>query len=356
MAGLLLVVTLLNTSPATAGTQEIRVVGVGVDNSSLKAEARALEYARKRAVFLATRKLGVQNPAKVVAKFTDQQYGQIIRGSNVVQQRRVGDTTYSEVNITIVDEALRRNLKLPLYDELTPSTMVRGILLLTVYVGKERAYMWEKENALRAPMSDEIRRQSRGGVLLPGGDLDDLRLIDYQNALTVKSDELKPMFERYGAEEIVIAILTPGTMGTMESSSVLLRRLKPEREHNEVMDIPPSVPEETSDTRLAKSATAIASAVTQIATSTAEREQAIRSKSKKITVRFAYATPKDLAFMEEAVRASPEVFSLDLPSIALAQVGGTIYLQGDDEALRQSLTKKGVVVTSINEGWRLSVR
>jgi hypothetical protein len=346
-------------TPALAVVQEFRVVGVGIDNSSIKASALSLDYAKKRAVYLAARKLGAPNASKVVAKFSEQQFAQIIRGANVTQTRRKGDTTYSEVNITIMEAPLRRALKMS--DALTDAQAaqqapVRGVLLLTMYVGQERAYMWEKDNQLRAPMSDEIRRQAHGGVLLPGGDLEDLRLIDYQNALTVKGEELKPMFERYGAEEIIIAILTPSAVGTTSPSSVLLRRLRLQGDRNEVMEITPELPEETAQVRLAKSANAIAAAVTQIATSTAERDQAIRDAAPKIPVRFRYAVPKDFARMQEAVLNSPEVLSLDLPSIGLAQVDGTIYLKGDKEALRLGLTKQGVFVTPNGDGWRLSVR
>ena len=358
IAALLCIVLMLAPGAARAGIQEIRVVAVGIDSSSVAAEEKAMDYARKRAVYLASRKLGIKNVSKVVAKFSEKQFNDIIRGANVVQSRRQGEVTYSEVNVTIVDEALRRALKLPDAPAVPVADMkVRGVLLVPVYVGRERAFLWEKENQLRQPLWDEVRRQSKAGILLPGGDFDDLRLIDYLNALTVKVDELTPMFERYGAEEIIIAVMTPSTPGTTDASSVLLRRLNISgEERHEVIEVPPESIEEASTIRLNKTASAIANAVTQIASSTAEREQAVRAQAKQLKVRFSYAIPKDLAFMQDAVRKAPETMYLDLPSIALAQVTGTIYLKGDDEALRASLVKQGVIVTTINDGWRLSIR
>jgi hypothetical protein len=280
MVALALVLVLGAATPSHAATQEVRVLAVGNDNSSLKADEKALEYARKRAVYLAARKLGVKDPSGTVAKFTDKQFADIIRGANVVKTRRDGTITYSEVNVTIVDGPLRRALKLPeLPEDPADKLTMRAVLLLPLYVAPSRAYLWEKENLLREPLADEIRRQARGGILLPGGDLEDLRLIDYQNALTVKPEELKPMFDRYGAEEIIIAVLTPGASGTMDASSVLLRRLKIDGSRNEVIEIPPETAEEISSVRLAKSASAIANAITQIASSTAERDQLLRNKS-----------------------------------------------------------------------------
>lgn len=357
MAALMLMMALGVSAPCMAATQELRVLAVGNDSSSIKAEEKALDYARKRAVFLAARKLDVKDASARVAKFTDKQFAEIIRGANVVKTRRDGSITYSEVNVTLVEGPLRRALNLPEVSPDAADTLtVRAVLLLPVYVAPGRAYLWEKDNLLRAPLSDEIRRQARGGILLPGGDLEDLRLIDYQNALTVKPEELKPMFDRYGAEEIIIAVLTPGAAGTRDVSSVLLRRLTPDGVRNEVLDIAPENAEEVSAVRLAKSASAIASAITRIATSTAERDQLLRNQTSQIPVRFAYAIPKELAFMQQAVRSSPEVLSLELPMIGLAQVTGTIYLKGNEAALKEALTKQGVIVTVMSKGWRLSVR
>ncbi len=341
--------------PVLAATQDVRVLGVGNDSSSLKAEEKAKEYAKKRAVFLAARKMGVKDASTAVAKLTEQQLNDIVRGMVMTQSRRVGEMTYADMTVTVVDDVLRRAMKLPALSR-PEAEPLRPVLLLSVYVGETRAFMWEKENILRVPLADEVRRQAHGEILLPGGDLEDLRLVDYQNALTVKPEELKPMFARYGAEEIIIAVFKPGATGTMDPSSAVLRRLKLDSARDEVIEIFPESPEEISSARLMKAAAAIATAVTQIASSTAEREQLARDRAKKIPVRFAYTIPKDLARMQEAVRASPEVLSLEQPSIALSQVEGVIYLNGEEEALKESLKKKGIIVTMVSKGWQLSTR
>ena len=342
---------------ASAAVQEMRVLGVGVDSSSWQAEQIAMDYAKKRAVFLAARKMGVKDAAKQITKFDEETYKAVVRGMTVTQTRRVGEVTYLDVSVTIVDEALRRTLKLPPDDAKRHGDLkMRAVMLLPVYVSPERSFLWEKENVLRAPISGEVRRQSRGGVLLPGGDLQDLRLIDYQNALTVEPKELAPMFERYGTDEVIIAAAKIGMAGTADATNIVLRRLEPHRVRNEVIEIEPESAQETVDSRLNKAAVAIASAVTQIASSTSEQEREQREKAQKVKVRFSYAIPKELARMQETVRACPEVMFLDMPSIALARVSGIIYLKGSEEALRQSLAKQGLVVTTINDGWQLSVR
>ncbi|MES2984194.1 MAG: hypothetical protein V4735_03300 [Pseudomonadota bacterium] len=342
-------------APATASVQDIRVIAAGVDESSHAADEKALDYAKKRAVYIAARKIGGPSTTAKLEKFTDADYRTIIRGYSVVQTRREAQITYAEVIVSIVDEALAKALKLPA-SVAEQAPIMRAVMLLPVYVTPKRAFVWEKENMLRVPLADELRRKAHGGVLLPGGGFEDMRLIDHQNALTVTPDEMGPMFTRYGVDEIIVAVLTPGAVGTLDGSSVLLRRLKPDGTHNEILEIPAETVDDTSLTRVNRAVVAIASAVTQIASSTAEAEQAARAKAKTIAVHFAYRTPRDLATMQKAVRAAPEVLDLALPAIALSQVMGTIYLQGDANTLRQGLVKQGVLVTDTADGWRLSTR
>jgi hypothetical protein len=217
--------------------------------------------------------------------------------------------------------------------------------------------LWEKDNALQAPLSDELLRQAHGAVLIPGGDYEDLRLIDYQNALTVKAEELKPMFERYGAKEIVIAVVTPGALATSEPDSVLLRRLsltQPLR--NEVMEIKPESPEEGAQVRLARTVRALATAFTQMANSTAEQQQLRLDAAQKIKVGFIYTTPRSLAEMQAAIRDSKGVLQLDLPAIALKDMRGLVYFEGDVSELKAGLMKKGLRISEQGDSWILSTR
>lgn len=340
---------------AAAGTQEFTILAVGIDNQSQKAEEIALDYARKRAMYLATRKLGLAAPGDIAARIPPSEYPQIIRGATVLQQKREGYTTYAEVRVTVLDAALRRVLKLHAPDAaMAPTT--RAVLVLPVLVTATHVYVWDKDHPLRPLLSRELARQTYGAVTLPGGDLKDLRLIDHENASSVTSEEMKPMFERYGVAEIIIAMAKTPEANSAEPTSIVLRRLSPLGDRHELMDIPPDNAEESRERRLERAAQAIAGAASQIASSTALDDQARRSAAKQFEIRFNYATPKDLAKMTREVRAAKGVVALDLPAIALRQVRGTVYLEAPPEDIRKALETKGVVVRTSGDAWVLSVR
>ena len=73
---------------------------------------------------------------------------------------------------------------------------------------------------------------------------------------------------------------------------------------------------------------------------------------------FTFANPRELAGMEESVRNTPGVILLEIPTISLQDVNGTIYFTGDKKALQAALVKQGVIVTDPggDKPWVLSVR
>lgn len=360
MKKLLVVFALLAVAlPAQAAVQQVRVIAVGIDRRADTANQLAVEYAKKRAVYLTARKLPVEQVSAKVAGFTDEDYKEIVRGVDITQSKRVGERTYANITVSIVDSVLRRKLGLTestLDGIAEEQTRMRGVLVLPVYVKTGRPYLWEKENQLRVPLHDESLRQAQGAVLAPAGDLDDLRLVDYANVLSVTGKELGPMFKRYGAEEIVVAIYTPPESGADPvEESILLRRLTPSANATERVQIP-RTDASTAEARLKQASILIGNAVTQIASATAIDDQARLAKAKQIPIDFAYANPRELARMQNTLRAQSEVLIVKLPAITLSDIDGIAYVEGDPKKLSEKLKKAGIFVTDSGSGWKLSLR
>lgn len=355
----LVLTALLLATPARADVQELRILAAGVDRSSTVAEALALDYAKKRAVYLVARKLAIDAPGDRVAALKPEQFNEIIRGATILRTRREGDRTYAEVNVSVVDTALKRALKLPETDGRdleTDGNKMRAVLVLPVFVKNDRPYLWEEENSLRDPLRAEVLRQAHGAVLVPAGDLDDLRLIDYQNALSVSAPELAPMFTRYGADEIIISIFMLGK-DNETPPSILLRRLSPKASRSEVVKLSTGIDEKTPvKDRIQAAARVIASAVTQIASSSAEADQARLAAAKKLPIIFNFANPRELATMQEAIRNAPGVLLLEVPSISVRGMKAIAYMESEPQKLRELLVKQGIIVSQQGDGLQLSLR
>ena len=342
--------------PARAAIQEINVIGMGVDASPNKAKAIALDYARKRAVYLLMTKIKIDNADARAAALTPAQLGRIIRGADIKQLKREGDVTYADVSVSIVDSILQQELALDKAGELSDAAAMRGIMVLPVYVVGDRPYVWEKENRVRGLMSDEVLRSAHGSVVVPTGDFEDLRLVDYRNVLTVKGSDLKPMFERYGVAEIIITVVTKENPGSEEPMVILMRRLTTDGARVEQITLPAAAATESPDARLNQAVSAIAMAATEISASTSHQQQEKLSMATQVPITFRFGNMREIALMQTAIRSTDGVMLLSIPTIELSKMSGVLYLSADKDVVMKALTKKGLIVKDNNNGWQVSLR
>lgn len=344
---------------ASAAVQEIRVTASATDSSPTRATQAALNYARKRAVYLVMLKMHIPNATARAQGLNETQLKQIIRGSTILNTKRIEDTTYADVSVSVVDQAILHVLDIDVAPDavaLETTAPVKGVMVLPVYATATRAYVWEKENALRAPLTSLALTISHGTVVVPTGDYEDLRLIDQHNALTIKPEELKSMFERYGVREIIIAVVQQDTLTSDQGATILLRRLSQETIRTEQIVLSPPALTETADDRLKEAATEIANAATQIAASTSKQEQEKLAAAPKVPVYFYYGSMREIGQIQDAVRGTDGVMQLSMPTIALNNIHGILYLNTDKETVKRNLSLKGLIITDREDGWQLSLR
>ena len=164
------------------------------------------------------------------------------------------------------------------------------------------------------------------------------------------------MFDRYGADEIILVLVTPGAALSDAPTEVILRRLTRTAERKEAMRVSPADANERIEVRVATAANAAAGAIVQIASATAEDEQFLEKAADKLPVTFEYANPREFARMQQAVRETPGVLALRLPAIRLQSMQATVYLTTARPAVRTALVKQGILVAEKNGGWVLSYR
>lgn len=341
--------------PAHAALHEIRVIGVGIDTLRSVAEAEAVDYAEKRALYLLARKLNVPHASEQLAKLTPEDIKEMIRGHTVVRTQRKDDVTYAEVKVSVVDTPLRRALGLPDEEE-GFKFRKRGILIMGVYMDGERPLLWEKRNPLTEALKSQSLKMGKGAVIMPVGDPEDLRIVDYNNILTIEYKEIQPMLERYGASEILVAVVKTGSEGTVDPTDILMRRLTDRGIKLERVTVKPLKASANEEERANDAVFAIAQIATDLASSISLEERQALEKETKLPVEFSFITMKEYGDMQEAVRAYPGFKQLDLPSINLHKVRGELYYDGNEKKLRDHLKKYAIYVRPTADGWTLSLR
>lgn len=340
---------------AHAALHEIRVIGVGIDTLRSEAEAKAVDYAKKRALYMLARKLGVPNVSEELSKLKEAEIKEMIRGHTVVRTQRKDDVTYAEVKVSIVDTPLRKHLGLP-DDEDEYKFRRRGVLILGVYMDGERPLLWEKRNPLTEPLKAQGLKMGKGSVIMPVGDPEDLRVVDYNNILTIEYKEMQAMVDRYGASEVLVAVVTTGLEGTNDATDILTRRLTDRGIKLERITVKPLKPVATEEERVNDAVYAIAQIATDLASSISIEERQALEKATKLPLLFSFITMKEYGDMLAAVRAYPGQEQLDVPSINLHKVQGVLYYDGDEKKLREHLRKYAIFVRPTADGWELSLR
>ena len=114
--------------------------------------------------------------------------------------------------------------------------------------------------------------------------------------------------------------------------------------------------DEKTEARLHHAVVVTATALTQIAASTADVDQERLKKATHIKVQFLYATSRELGQLQQAVRGAKGVLALEMPAISLKEISGTIYFEGDKNVLQELLKKQNIMVRESADGWLVGMR
>lgn len=342
-------------APAHAALHEIRVIGVGIDVLRSEAEEKAVDYAKKRALYLLARKLNVPQASEQLAKLRPQDIEEMIRGYTVIRTQRKDEVTYAEVAVSIVDTPLRRLVGLP-EEDAAPKFRRRGVLIMAVYMDGDRPLLWERRNPLLEPLKSQSLKLGKGSVVMPVGDPEDLRVVDYNNILTIEYRGIQSMLDRYGAGEVLVAVVKTGAEGSEDPTDILIRRLSDRGIKLERVTIKPTKPAATEADRVNDAVYAISQVATDLASSVSLEERRALEGVPVLPVTFSFITMKEYGDLQAAVRAYPGIRQLDIPSIDLHKVQGTLYYDGDEQKLRDHLRKYAIFVRPNADGWTISLR
>jgi hypothetical protein len=352
----LFVLVAMLAAPAMAALHEITVIGVGIDSLRSKAEAKAIDYGKKRAVYLLSKKLGAVDSESTLAALKPDTLKDMVRGYTIIRRERSEDKTYIEMRVTIVDTPLRAVLGLPIAEESSSNFRRRGILVLPVFVATERPLLWEKRNPLSQPLKSLALKMGKGSVILPVGDPEDLRVVDYNNVLTIDYHRLKEMVARYGASEILIAVVTLGSPDTSEPTDILLRRLTKDQTKLERITLNPTNALDLPEARIQAAVVAIAQVATDLASSVAIEERKELAAAQQQPVEFVFITMREFGEMQAALRSFPGFKQLIITKSDLHRVEGVLYYTGHEKKLRAHLKKSAIFVRPGEKRWELNMR
>jgi hypothetical protein len=194
--------------PASAlAPDEVFVIGqVSVDvtaETALAARAQALVQGQVTAWKRLLARLTLPGDAEVLAAYAPDVIAPLIQGYEVLRERTSSVRYLADLSVSFNPEAVRRVLSeagIPFAE--TPS---RPVLIIPVMTSEGVGVLWEDPNPWREAWQNLPARDALLPVVVPYGDLADIRDLSTVQALRGDPRRLRVVADRYGARDVVVA-------------------------------------------------------------------------------------------------------------------------------------------------------
>lgn len=229
LAALVLVLTLTGTGSGAQAAENFYVVrDIAVDETATSAsEARtiAVRKGQERAANALLRRLVPMPYHSSLPVLDDATITPLVASFQVANERTSAKRYLADLTFEFKRDDIRKLLR----DNMLPfsESVANPILILPVYLQDDRAYLWNYPNPWRTVWVDIVdyglRPQEPDSlrddwaqplvqpVLVPAGDLADIKAIDARQALNLDPAALSAIQERYGAASVQVITATPRT-------------------------------------------------------------------------------------------------------------------------------------------------
>ena len=356
---------LLLSHPANAALQEIKVLAQGTGDSREEAKANALTFAKQAAFIRIARKLDPEKAPAYLSKLDINALEPYIRGTSVLSEKRIDKLYVAEILVTVIDTPIRRaygTLPTPAQlEKAAPTKDTRTILILPVFYNGVEPVVWDsKTNPSLKLWQTQAVSLTKNALIIPTGDTTDRSIVDRDNVLRASYNNFKPMLERYGSDEIVVAVLID-TLAKDQTQTVemLLRRIRSGGQKVERFTLTPKSDTTPREAIYQQAVTEALHRMNTAAHATAYKEKKQRAKALAQPFVAQFNTLKEWADIQAILRKSKGIESISTTNLQLLVARGTLYINTDKKALLQSVAKGKVSISESLDGkapWIIRIR
>lgn len=356
---------LLLSHPAYAALQEIKVLAQGTGDSREEAKANALTFAKQAAFIRIARKLDPEKALAYLSKLDINALDPYIRGTSILSEKRIDNLYVAEILVTVIDTPIRRaygTLPTPAQlEKAAPTKDTRTILILPVFYNGVEPIVWDsKTNPSLELWQTEALSHTKGALIIPTGDTTDRSIVDRDNVLRASFAAFKPMLERYGSDEIVVAVLID-TLAKDQTLAVemLLRRIRSGGQKVERFTLTPKSDTTPREAIYQQAVTEALHRMNAAAHATAYKEKKQRAKALSQPFIAQFNTLKEWADIQAILRSTKGIESISTTNLQLLVARGTLYINTDKKALLQSFAKGKVSISESSDGkapWIIRIR
>ena len=184
--------------------------------SSALAEGQAVAWRRLLA------RMAFADDVAALAALASHQIADLVRGYEVLWERTSPVRYVAELSVTFDRDAVRRLLFA--HGIAFAETPSRPVLVIPVLIRDDTTVLWEDPNPWRAAWQTLPPSDGLVPLLLPYGDLADIRDLSAEQALQGDEVSLRRIAERYGALDVVVALAAWRTVADAPRLDIVIRR------------------------------------------------------------------------------------------------------------------------------------
>lgn len=186
------------------------VEDVAVDataQSAAQAREAALARGQAEAFNRLLARLTLRADAQRLPRLSAAQIADLVRGFEVQSERASAVRYIASLRVRFRDDAVRNLLRqngIPFAE-----TRSKPMLVLPLLDDEGGRVLWERDTDWRAAWAVAPRSEGLVPLIVPVGDLDDLRDISSEQALGGDTTRLNAIAQRYGAGDVIVAVAKP---------------------------------------------------------------------------------------------------------------------------------------------------
>lgn len=327
--------------PAPAAGQQdslYTVSGVEVDvTAGTAAEARDQAFFQGQGIALGrlAERLGVSQGELDPSSLPPETVARLLQSFQVEEEQTAAGRYIATLTYSFRPEEVRQLLSSRGATFAAPPT--QPVLIIPIYRGESGTRLWDSPNPWLAAWLDFPNGNSLVPVVVPFGDLQDMREVDIDAAMSGDTAALETMAQRYGAREVVVAVAEPRG----ESLSVTVNRYGGRTAGgSEQLSVPPATEEGANQLALAVERT-----TALLDESWRSQAQVQSGERNSMTVLVPLAGTGDSWFnIQERLRQVPTVVEADILSLSPREAVVDIRFMGSEAQFREAIAQQNLTI------------
>lgn len=346
----------MNDAAAPGGTiKTVEVIADITGDSPKDAQEKAIDYAQKRAFFLALYELNPEKAESIAKSLTEETLLRYIRGYEIVQDRTMENRYQAQFKVSLSETQIRQlatDDPLSFLGEVAPRP--NAMLVIPVLDNGTDLLLWDGSNVWRSIWNSVALERGEGLLVTPFGDPTDVSWVSNKDVLSSTHESLAPWLGRYGTDMAAQVLVTYALERKPIAVDVAVKYIDAQEELTRNYTFEAANPEDTPELLLIQAASRIAEEIKAEAYKRSKQKQMQSEEVKRQPVRFYFQRLPEWVNVRGQIEKLPNLLKVHVKQIGVNHADIELQHTMQPSMLKRSMEVRGFIVNDGAEPWRVS--